>query len=110
VSYHLQIFNYEKSRSGPRCVDACEFVVKPEDGLDVNAFSCWVKFKQEVDDEEHLFYLNPGFTPLKVEKSTFCDRGSLYYYYYFKLINQYFFYDSCQRSTVNNKSSPFVSK
>ena len=80
---HLQIYHYEEFGRGSRSRDACEFVVKPEDGLDVNGFSCWVKFKQEHDDEEHSLYLNPGFTPLKVEKSTFCDRGSLYYYYYF---------------------------
>ncbi|XP_020601650.1 uncharacterized protein LOC110040726 isoform X2 [Orbicella faveolata] len=60
-----QIYKYENARSGFRSIDACDFALKPEDGLDVNEFSCWVKFQQEDDDEEHSFYLNPGFTPLK---------------------------------------------
>ena len=73
----LQIYKYEKARgSGYRCKDACDFAVKPEDGRDVNGFCCNVKFQQEGDDEEHSFYLNPGFTPLKVEKNTW---GSLFY-------------------------------
>ena len=40
----------------------------------MNGFCCNVKFQQEGDDEEHLFDAHPGFTPLKVEKST---RGSM---------------------------------
>ena len=67
--HHLQIYRYEKSKGGSRSIDACDFVVKPEDGLDVNDFSCWVTFQQEGDHEEHQIYLNPGFTPLKVEKN-----------------------------------------
>ena len=57
------------SGSGFRCEDACDFAVRPEDGRDVNAFSCIVKFQQEDDNEEHSFDLYPGFTPLKVEEN-----------------------------------------
>ena len=35
----------------------------------MNGFFCNVKFQQEGDDKEHSFYLNPGFTPLKVQKN-----------------------------------------
>lgn len=59
----LQRYEYEK---GFRSKDACDFAVKPEDGRDVNGFFCDVKFQQEGDHKEHSFYLNPGFTPLKV--------------------------------------------
>ena len=40
----------------------------------MDEFSCTVKFQQEGDDQGHLFDVHPGFTPLKVEKST---RGSM---------------------------------
>jgi len=61
-----QIYKYEKARgSGFRSKDACDFAVKPEDGRDVGAFSCEVKFQQEDDDQEHSFSVYPGFTPLK---------------------------------------------
>ena len=74
----LQIYKYEKARGvGFLCQDAYDFAVKPEEGRDVNAFSCTVKFQQEGNDEEHLFDAHPGFTPLKVEKNTRSSMGSL---------------------------------
>ena len=63
--------------------DACDFVVKPVDGLDVNAFSCWVKFHQEDYDEEHSFYLNPGFKPLQVEKKILAAIGEAFNFFFF---------------------------
>ena len=74
----VQIYKYEKARgSGFRCQDACDFAFKPEDGRNVNEFSCTVRFQQEGDDEEHSFDVHPGFTPLKVEKNTRSSTGSL---------------------------------
>ena len=76
----MQVFKYEQARgSGFRCQDACDFAVKPEDGRDVNEFFCTVKFQQEGDDEEHEFDVYPGFPPLKVEKNTQSNRGSLFF-------------------------------
>ncbi|XP_020623044.1 uncharacterized protein LOC110060594 isoform X1 [Orbicella faveolata] len=60
-----QICKSEKAGCGFRSTEACDFLVKPEDGLDFNGFSCRVKFQQKDDDEEHSFYLNPGFTTLR---------------------------------------------
>jgi len=66
----LQIYHYDRATgNGFRSKNACEFAVKPENGRDVNEFSCMVKFNQEDDDREYSIYLNPGFTPLKVEES-----------------------------------------
>ncbi|XP_020610357.1 netrin receptor UNC5A-like isoform X2 [Orbicella faveolata] len=62
----MQIYHYEKgSRNGFRTNNACDFAVKPEDGRDVDGFSCIVKFQQEGHIQEYSIYLNPGFTPLK---------------------------------------------
>jgi len=36
-----------------------------------------VKFQQEDDDQEYSIYLNPGFTPLKVEDPACYGRGNL---------------------------------
>ena len=85
VFHHLQVYKYEKA------IDACDFAVIPEDGQDVKSFSCWVKFQQKDADEEHWLYLNPGFTPLKVEKNTFAVREA------------FNFCDSCHKITINNK-------
>ena len=52
--------------------------MKPEAGRDVDCFSCHVKFQQEDDHQEYSIYLNPGFTPLKVEERTCHSRGSLF--------------------------------
>ncbi|XP_078343251.1 uncharacterized protein LOC144628987 isoform X2 [Oculina patagonica] len=61
-----QIYIYEKvNGNGFRSKDACDFDVKPEEGRDVNGFSCIIKFQQEDHPQEYLIYLNPGFTPLK---------------------------------------------
>ena len=56
--------------NGFRSKDSCDFAVKPEDGRDVNGFSCMVEFQQEGGDDDHKYsiYVNPGFTPLRVEK------------------------------------------
>ena len=56
--------------NGFRSKDSCDFAVKPEDGRDVNGFSCLVEFQQEGGDDDHKYsiYVNPGFTPLRVEK------------------------------------------
>jgi len=35
-----------------------------------------VEFQQEGYNQEYSIYLNPGFTPLKVEESTCYSRGS----------------------------------
>ena len=71
----MQVYNYRRANGTRfRAKDPCEFAVKPEDGRDVNGFSCIVKFQQEDGDDDHEYdiYLNPGFTPLRVEKSTCC--------------------------------------
>jgi len=69
-SKNTQIYKCGKARgSGFRSTDACDFAVKPEDGQEVEGFRCNVKFQQEDDDQEHSIYLNPGFTPLKRQRT-----------------------------------------
>ena len=67
------MYNYRRANgSGFGLEDSCDFAVKPEDGRVVNGFSCHLKFAQEDrdEDEEYSIYVNPGFPPLRVEKST----------------------------------------
>ena len=74
----VQVYNSGRANgTGFRSQDFCDFAVKPEDGRDVNGFSCMVKFQQEDDHQEYSIYLNPGFTPLKVEERICNSRGSL---------------------------------
>ncbi|XP_022807483.1 netrin receptor UNC5C-like isoform X3 [Stylophora pistillata] len=47
--------------------DTCAFAVKPVKGPLVNGFCCNIKFQQEDSDAKHIIYVNPGFTPVKVE-------------------------------------------